>query len=53
MEFMHENSRFFAAGSNQRMRFAPQLLFIVDDDGRFCHESRNELKIDEHAQLSS
>ncbi len=45
MEFVHENSRFFAAGSNQRMQFASQLLFVtrgrlnvcVDDDGRFCH----------------
>ena len=62
MEFVHENSRLFAAGSNQRMQFASQFLFVtrgrlnvgVDDDGRFCHESRNELKkVDEHTQLTS
>ena len=45
MEFVHKNSRLFAAGSNQRMQFASQFLFVtrgrlnvgVDDDGRFCH----------------
>ncbi len=45
MEFVHKNSRLLAAGSNQRMQFASQFLFVtrgrlnvgVDDDGQFCH----------------
>ena len=52
VEFVNENSGFFAAGSNERMQCASQLLFVpwgcldvsVDDDRCFGHESRNELK---------
>ena len=45
MQFVNKHSGFLAAGSNQRMQFASQFLFVtrgrlnvgVDDDGRFCH----------------
>ena len=45
MEFVNEHSGFLAAGSNQRMQCATELLFMtrgrlelsVDDDRCFCH----------------
>src|ERR1700733_8393375 len=45
MEFVDNHSWFLAAGRNQRMQFASQLLFVargrlnvsVDDDRCFCH----------------
>ncbi len=45
MQFVGETSGLFAAGSNERMQLASQLLFMtrgglnvsIDDDGCFCH----------------